>query len=165
MVLKLYALRHAGGPRVIVALLLAEKQIPFELVVVNMYAKEHKTPEYLAMNPYGQVPTIDDEGFIVYESRAICRYLADKYADQGTNLFPKSLKERTMVEQAVSIEFNFDSETKKILAELWVKKRSGLPVDQAVLDEALVQLSAILDVYEVILGKHKFLAGDRSATH
>jgi glutathione S-transferase len=36
----------------------------------------------------------------------------------------------------------------------------GLPVDQAVLTETLAELSAKLDVYEVILGKHKFLAGD-----
>ncbi|KAF7363042.1 Glutathione S-transferase [Mycena venus] len=143
MVLKLYAVHHAGGPRVIVALLLAEKQIPFELVVVDMAAKQHKTPEYLAMHPFGQVPVIDDDGFIVYESRAIC------------------LKERAMVEQAAAVESaSFDVATRKALVELYGKKRRGLPVDQAVVDEALAQISAILDGYEVILGKHKFLAGD-----
>ncbi|KAJ6484082.1 thioredoxin-like protein [Mycena sanguinolenta] len=141
----LYAVPHAAGPRVIVAVLLAEKQIPFELVVVDMATKQHKTPEYLAMNPFGEVPVIDDDGFILYESRAICRYLAEKYADQGPNLFPKGLKERAMVEQAASIESaNVYPQIYKMLAEIFGKKHSGLPVDQA-----------------VILGKHKFVAGDQ----
>jgi len=161
MVLKLYAVPYAAGGGGIVALLLAEKQIPFELVVVDLAAKEQKKPEFLAMHPFGQVPVIDDDGFIVYESRAICRYLAEKYADQGPNLFPKALKERAMVEQAAAVESaSFHPAIAKVVGEALGKKRRGLPVDQAVLDEGLVELSAKLDVYEVILGKHKFLASD-----
>ncbi|KAJ6484097.1 glutathione S-transferase [Mycena sanguinolenta] len=161
MVLKFYAVPRAAGPRAIVALLLAEKQIPFELVFVDMANKQHKTPEYLAMHPFGQVPVIDDDGFVLYESRAICRYLAEKYADQGPNLYPKGLKERAMVEQAASVESaNFYPPALKMLAEIFGKKHRGLPVDQAVLDEALTQLSTVLDVYEGSLGKHKFVAGD-----
>lgn len=58
MVLKFHSTAYAGGGGGVVALTLAEKQIPFELVVVDMAAKEHKTPEFLAMHPFGQVPVI-----------------------------------------------------------------------------------------------------------
>ncbi|KAJ7325380.1 glutathione S-transferase [Mycena albidolilacea] len=160
MVLKLYAVPYPGRGSGLVYLLLAEKQIPFELVAVDLKAKEQKKPEFLAMDPFGQVPVIDDDGFIVYESRAICRYLAEKYADQGPNLFPKGLEERAMVEQGAAVELaTFEPAILKLFRE-GGKRLRGLPFDQAILDEALSELSAVLDVYEVILGKQKFLGGD-----
>ncbi|KAJ6573099.1 glutathione S-transferase [Mycena vulgaris] len=160
MVLKLYAVPYPSAGSGLVYLVLAEKQIPFELVDVDLKAKEQKKPEFLAMHPFGQVPVIDDDSFIVYESRAICRYLAEKYADQGPNLFPKGLKERAMVEQGAAVESaNFMPAILKVFHE-GGKRRRGLPFSQAVFDEALAELSAVLDVYEVILGKHKFLGGD-----
>jgi glutathione S-transferase len=58
MVLKLYATSFAAGGGSIVALVLAEKQIPFELVLVDLAAKEQKLPEFLAKNPWGKVPVI-----------------------------------------------------------------------------------------------------------
>ncbi|KAF7354398.1 Glutathione S-transferase [Mycena venus] len=140
MVLKLYSTTFAAGGGGIVALVLEEKQIPFEHVVVDMANKQHKSPEFLAMHPFGQVPVIDDDGFIVYESR---------------------LKERTIFEQAASVEFaNFHPAVAKVAMEAFYKPRFGGTTDQAVLDEGLAELGAKLDVYEVILGKHKFLAGD-----
>jgi glutathione S-transferase len=58
MVLKLYAVPYPGRGSGLVYLLLAEKQIPFELVAVDLKAKEQKKPEFLAMHPFGQVPVI-----------------------------------------------------------------------------------------------------------
>ncbi|KAJ6454121.1 glutathione S-transferase [Mycena sanguinolenta] len=161
MVLKFYSGSFVGGGSVIVALTLAEMKIPFEHVVVDMDAKEHKTPEYMAKHPFGQVPLIDDDGFVVYESRAICRYLIEKYSNQGPNLLPKGLKERTLVEQAAAVEYaTFHPALSPVLREGVFKPFRKLPVDQAALDEALKEFSAKLDVYEVILSKHKFVAGD-----
>jgi hypothetical protein len=58
MVLKLYSASFPGAGGGIVALALVEKQIPFEHVLVDLKAKEQKTQEFLAMNPFGQVPVI-----------------------------------------------------------------------------------------------------------
>ncbi|KAJ7923094.1 glutathione S-transferase [Mycena leptocephala] len=161
MVLKLYSASFPGAGGGIVALALAEKQIPFEHVLVDLKAKEQKTPEFLAMNPFGQVPVIEDEGFILYESRAICRYLAEKYADQGAPLLPKSFRERALVEQAASVELaDFHRAVSKVVREAVSKVNRGLPIDQAALDQGLANLSTKLDVYEIILSKHRFLAGD-----
>ncbi|KAJ7495022.1 glutathione S-transferase [Mycena latifolia] len=161
MVLKFYSVSYASGGCGLVALVLAEKQIPFELVPVDMTKREHKTPEYLAKHPFGQVPMIDDDGLILYESRAICRYLAEKYADQGTPLLPTTLKDKALFEQAASIEFaNFLPQVIRIGMETIMKQREGLPVDQEVLAKAVAQLSEKLDVYEVILGKQQYLGGD-----
>ena len=51
-----------------------------------------KTPEYLAMNPNSLVPVIEDEGFVLYESNAIVRYLAAKHPAAG--LWPGDLRRR-----------------------------------------------------------------------
>ncbi|HVO23021.1 MAG TPA: glutathione S-transferase family protein [Candidatus Margulisiibacteriota bacterium] len=59
--------------RVRIALL--EKNIPCELVEVDMVARAHRGPAYLALNPYGRVPTLEEDGFILYESTAILEYL------------------------------------------------------------------------------------------
>jgi glutathione S-transferase len=52
----------------------------------------NNTPEYLAMNPNGLVPVIEDDGFVLYESNAIVRYLAAR--DPGSRLWPTDLRER-----------------------------------------------------------------------
>ena len=56
-----------------------------------------KTPEYIAMNPNSVVPTIDDDGFVLYESNAIVRYLAAKHP--GAGLWPEALRDRADVDR------------------------------------------------------------------
>jgi glutathione S-transferase len=54
---------------------LLEKSIDHEPVVVDMAAGEHRGERYRSVNPYGRVPVIDDDGFVLYESAAILTYL------------------------------------------------------------------------------------------
>lgn len=60
-----------------------ELGIPCELVDVNMMKGEHKSPAFLAMNPNGKVPTLEDEGHSLWESNAILCYLAAKKPESG----------------------------------------------------------------------------------
>jgi glutathione S-transferase len=55
--------------------------LPFERIDVNLAAGDHKQPEFLKINPFGQLPVLDDQGIIVADSNAILIYLATKYAD------------------------------------------------------------------------------------
>lgn len=57
----------------------------------------NKTPEYLAMNPNAVVPTIDDDGYILWESNVIVRYLATRYGDGA--FCPADPKERYLAER------------------------------------------------------------------
>jgi glutathione S-transferase len=58
MVLKLYGYYEPLGATAIVAMTLVEKHIPFDFVFVDLDADEHKTEQYLAKQPFGQVPTL-----------------------------------------------------------------------------------------------------------
>jgi glutathione S-transferase len=62
--------------------LLEEIGEPYELVRVDVASKENRSPEYLAKNPLGQVPTLVDGDTVVFETAAVCMYLADKFPDR-----------------------------------------------------------------------------------
>ncbi|KAF9037898.1 glutathione S-transferase [Hymenopellis radicata] len=146
-----------------VAVVLREKKVPFELHPINLASREQKSPEYLAKQPFGQVPYIVDDGFVLYESRAICRYIAAKYAHQGTPLLPSSsdLKTIALFEQAASIEQNsFEPYASKCGMEKVIFPRLGLTTNQEAYDQAHQTLDMKLAVYDQILGKQKYLAGD-----
>lgn len=54
---------------------LIEKGIEFEPIEIDMSAREHRNPKHLALNPYRRVPTIEENGLVLYESAAILQYL------------------------------------------------------------------------------------------
>jgi len=156
MVLKLYGANQRVG------FVLHEKGVPFEIYSVDLSKGEHKTPEHIANHPFGQIPYIDDDGFILYESRAICRYIATKWADQGTQLIPTDLKEYAIFEQGASIETaNFDPSAMKVASEVFTSRRNKVEPDQAKINEAVEQLKAKLDAYEVILSKQDYIGGNQ----
>lgn len=76
--------------------MLKELDVPFEHVPTHFMDGSTRTPEFLAINPNGRVPVINDDGFIVYESMAINLYLCKKH---GGALAPAGLQEDTLATQ------------------------------------------------------------------
>jgi glutathione S-transferase len=70
--------------------------LPYERLDAGGAFGRNNTPEYLAMNPNGLIPVIEDDGFILYESNAIVRYLAAKH---GSPLFPPEAHARADVDR------------------------------------------------------------------
>ena len=67
----------------IVHWMLEEVGAPYRIQVLDFEKREHKTPEYLAINPMGKVPAIVHRGTTVTEASAICCYLADAFPQAG----------------------------------------------------------------------------------
>ena len=82
------------GRRIKIALL--EKNIPHEEVFVDLAKRQQRTPEYLALNPYSRVPTLEDEGFVLYESSSILMYLEDEHPEPA--LLPAGNRGRAEVD-------------------------------------------------------------------
>ncbi|KAG8903137.1 hypothetical protein FRB99_003680 [Tulasnella sp. 403] len=140
-----------------------EKGIELEVVPVNFAVGEHKSAAYLEKQPFGQIPYLDDDGFIVYESRAISRYLATKFASQGTKLLPDAadLKESALFEQGASIELsNFDPFASGLVAEKVFNPMKGIPTDEGRFEWLVTRLRSKLEGYERILSKQKYLVGN-----
>ncbi|OAD57706.1 Glutathione S-transferase 1, isoform D [Eufriesea mexicana] len=81
-----------------VALAAAALGVKMNFKEVDLMKGEHMKPEYLKMNPQHTIPTIDDNGFYLWESRAIMTYLADQYG-KNDSLYPKDPKKRAVVNQ------------------------------------------------------------------
>jgi glutathione S-transferase len=73
-----------------------EMGLSYDQEVWGKPQRDPKVPEFLAMNPNGQVPVIVDDGFVLWESQAILRYLAEK---TGSDLLPRDARERALVDQ------------------------------------------------------------------
>ena len=130
MVLKLYGLAMATCTKR-VRCVLEELQVPYELINVNIFKGENKDLSFKARQPFGQIPYIDDDGFELFESRAICRYLALKHGVGKLIPDPNDLKKTALFEQAASIETsNFDHGASGLAHEKNFKKqvvlRSGM---------------------------------------
>ncbi len=133
--------------------------MPLELVIVDLTKGEQRKPEYLELNPTGRTPTLVDDGFALWESSAIMRYLADK---RETPLFPKDARTRADIARWDSwhgqhwsrgaVPFLFENLVKKVMG-------IGEP-DEKVLAQAAQtfhQEAAVLDRH---LGRHEWLVDD-----
>ena len=74
---------------------LAEIGAPYELVLVERDEEGRPSAEYLALNPWGKIPTLEDGDFVLTESAAICLYVAEKFPD--ARLVPAETRDRAEV--------------------------------------------------------------------
>jgi glutathione S-transferase len=111
-------------------------------------------------HPWGKIPVVTfPEGFTLYESRAICKYLAKKYAFP---LLPPDtdVEAAALFDQAQSAEMlYFADPAGKIAFEKFAKKFMGLPADEAVVAGALKSVEAFFDVAERLLQEREYMAG------
>ena len=95
--MKLYSNAFAPSPRR-VRMFAAEKGLTLETVNLDFANNEHHAPAFLAVNPVGEVPALVlDEGTVLTESLAICRYLEELYPQPS--LFGSSALERARIAQ------------------------------------------------------------------
>ncbi|KAK9275948.1 hypothetical protein L1049_023223 [Liquidambar formosana] len=160
MVVKVYGPVRAACPQRVMACLL-EKGVDFEVVHVDLDAGEHKRLDFLVRQPFGQVPVIEDGDFRLFESRAIIRYYASKYAERGPNLLGTTLEERALVDQWLEVEaHNFNDLVYTLVLQLVILPRLGERSDLALIHTCKEKLENVLDVYQKRLSKSTYLAGD-----
>lgn len=134
-----------------------ELGVDIEAVEIDLHAGEHKSPEFLKLNPNGQVPVLDDDGFILYESLAINLYLVKK---QGGPLAAASPQEEALVTQW---SLWVVTEVEHLLIEV-LEHRMMLPETErnpANADTAWSKLQNPLGVLEGQLTDRDYLVGNR----
>jgi glutathione S-transferase len=113
-------------------------------------------PDYLALNPNGLVPTLRDNGLVVWESHAIVRYLCAEYG--ASTLFPPEAAERALVDQWtdwVATTFN-----PAWTGLFWQLVRTPVPQhDEAAIGKALAATNRCFEIMEERLGEAPYLGG------
>ncbi|MEU4343916.1 glutathione S-transferase N-terminal domain-containing protein [Nocardia sp. NPDC023852] len=150
-----------------VLMVLAEKDHQAELIEVSVLKGHDKSPEHRERQPFGEIPVLEDDGFLLYESRAIIRYLDQRLL--GPALTPDNLQLRGLMEQWISIEQSYVS------GPVWELVRGGPvyeiirespaapllppPPDQDAIVAARAALATPFDVADATLARQEFLAG------
>jgi glutathione S-transferase len=138
----------------------AQLGVTFERVLVDFQKGEQKTPEFLKLNPNGKVPTlVDDDGFVLWESRAIMMYLASK--TPGQSLYPQDLHGRADVDHWLFWDaVHFSPAVQLVSFERVVKTMLGLgPTDPKELERGERLLAPLLPVLDGQLATRQWVCG------
>jgi glutathione S-transferase len=150
-----------GSPYVRKPLIVCEeKGAPYRLEAMAFGAGAHKAPEYLALNPFGRLPTIVHGDFVLYEAQAIGRYI-DRAFD-GPSLTPADPRQAARMDQVLNIVdwYVMPSISSAIGFNRVVKPRFGMPVDEEAIAGALPLARTCIGALEDILGAQPYLAGE-----
>ena len=140
---------------------LAEKGQEAQFVMVDLTKGEHKQPAHVARQPFGVIPAFeDDDGTMLYESRAIIRYLDRKLP--GTSLTPTNPRAYGLMEQYLSVEQSYFSPAamKVVMERLFKPHMGGGAPDEARIAEGLKGTEKVFGIIDPVLGKQQFFAGD-----
>lgn len=134
------------------------KAAPYELKLMSFQADDTRKPEFVALNPRHLVPTLVDEGYVLWESTVILEYLDERFAS-GPKLFPGDAKSRARVRRLVrEIEEYLNLEgIDPITTEYFGKE--GAAADLEKVEKAKGRLGEELAYFAKEL-RGKFLAGD-----
>ena len=135
-----------------------ELGLPFERIDAGMEHGVVGTPEYLALNPNARVPTIDDDGFVLWESNTIVRYLSLKYG-LGT-LCPEDIRRRA--ESDRWMDWTTAQLAPTFREVFWGMVRTPPEKrDMAFIEKNRAATAKALDIVEHLLGTRPFVDGDR----
>jgi len=152
--IKLYTFPPSTNSRK-VRIVLLEKGLEFERVNVDLTKREQKNPEYLKIHPFGQVPALDDEGFVLYDSTVINEYLEDEYP--YPSLMPSDSEGRARARLLEDFrDSHFNPYCVHIIYEM--RKPEGERDSQRI-ENAKTQISACFDRLERELEGKEYLVG------
>jgi glutathione S-transferase len=138
-------------------LALAEKGVTHELVDVPLGA--HREMAHLARHPFAKVPAFEHDGFALYETQAILRYVDERFA--GAPLQPEDVHEWSRMNQLIGIvdAYLWPAVAGAILVNrILVPRRGGTP-DEAAIAAALPQARLCLTEIDRLMADQPFLAG------
>ncbi|MDB5965420.1 MAG: glutathione S-transferase-like protein [Polaromonas sp.] len=136
-----------------VELFLSLLGLPVELVHVDLPAGAHKQPGFLALNPFGQVPVIQDGELTLADSNAILVYLARRYAPDAAQWLPEDAVAAAQVQRWLSVAAGPLASGPGAARLIQLFKLSASP------DEPVARAHGLFKVMEQQLGQSPFLAG------
>jgi len=154
-----------SAPCRVAALAAKASGVKFNLVNVDLMKGEQNKPAFLKMNPQHTVPTLNDAGFVVNESRTIATYLITKYAKNDA-LYPRDAKRRAIIDQRLYFDVGtlYTRLGKVVYPVMFGGVKKSDPEEMKKLMEALGWLEGYLNVSEYVAGSTLTVADISIAT-
>jgi glutathione S-transferase len=147
-----------SGPAIKARLTASLLGINHKWQILNLREGEQKTEWFLKINPVGKIPAIDDDGFYLFESNAICRYLCDK---QNSPLYPKDIKDRATIDQWIEYaSMHIGSNFIPVVYNRLFAPLRGIPVNEKAIADGVEALKQYFPIIEKKLNQHKYLVGN-----
>lgn len=139
--------------------LLEELGVPYELVKLDPSKKENHSPEYLDIHPLGHVPALVDGQLKLFESAAICMYLADRFPEKKLAPPPGTPERGLYYQWLVFGMATLEPALVKVLTDNRAT-REGKPVDAKAAEDNRKRLHDVMKVLETRLHGRQFIVGD-----
>jgi glutathione S-transferase len=135
--------------------------IPYELVLVDLTKGAQRSPEFTALNLNQRMPVLEEDGWSLWESNAICQYLADRKPESG--LIPRDARGRADVNRWMFWESaHWDTACVILVFERFVKGFFGRGApDPAEVEKGITQFNRAAGVLDAHLKGRKFVCGDK----
>ena len=142
-----------------VRLTLEEKGAPYLLEEINILEGAHQTPEHRARHPFAKVPAFEHDGFEIYETAAIMRYVDETFA--GPSLQPDEPRARARMTQVHGImnAYAYPACIGACVVQRLVVPLTGGTPDEAVIAEAVPLATTSVEALEALIGEKDFFAG------
>ena len=135
-----------------------EKRIDIQLVELDMAKGAHRGPDYLRLNPYGRVPTLEDDGFVLYESTAILEYL--EATRPAPPLVPADARGRALVAMHMKLcDIQLARQTGTIIFPKRFLPRERW--DEAAMAQAKKEIERHVGIVEQQLAGREWMVGER----
>jgi len=135
-----------------------ELALPYERIDAGGPFGRVKTPEFLAKNPNGLIPVLEEDGFVLWESNAILRYLGEAYsADSG--LWPRDARSRARADQWMDWQ---QTTAQAAIGPAFVQMYRTPPErrDEATIRRSVERAAEVFPVLEAHLTRHPYVAGE-----
>jgi len=144
-----------SGPAIKVRLTASLLGVDHKWQLVNLREGEQKQEWFLKINPIGKVPAIDDDGFHLFESNSICRYLCDK---QSSALYPKDVKKRAAIDQWIDyVSFHIGANFMPVVYNRLFAPLRGMPVNEKTITDGIEFLRQYFPIVEKQLAQHQYV--------
>ena len=151
MAIKLYTAATPNGWKISIAL--EEMGLPYEVRVVDFASEEQKADWYVKLNPNGRIPTLEDQGFVVFESGAILIYLAEKTG----RFLPQDVHARSRVLQWLMFQM---SAVGPMMGQANVFLRYFPEKIPAAIERYQREVTRLFGVLDRQLASHEYVAGE-----
>ena len=155
----LYGLARSVYTR-IVRLALEEKAVRYSLEEVEIFGPQGVPAAHLARQPFGRIPAFEHDGFVLYETDAITRYIDEAFA--GARLQPQLLRARARMNQVIAIvdAYAYRPMIWGVFAARIVAPEEGVAPNEMLVAESLTRSRTCCRALEQILGTSRYFTGD-----